>query len=77
MATPKILGSSFLKDHPRMQAEKEIDSKHVIVDKEDYDLVLRILETMPLETLLKFGVSRFSKACQSGRVPAGKRDTLL
>lgn len=37
------LGFTFLEEHKKMQEDNGIDEKHVIVDREDYNMVLQYL----------------------------------
>lgn len=38
---------TLLNTHPKMEAEKEIDAKHVIVDKEDYEHIISFFDKHP------------------------------
>lgn len=47
MPKTKIPGNNFLEQHCKMQKMKDIDDKHVIVDKDEWEKVVNYLLTYP------------------------------
>ena len=47
MGNNKVPGLTFLNNHPSQEDEVRLDLKHVIVDKSDWEMVIRFFKENP------------------------------
>lgn len=47
MNKEKIIGENFLQPHPKIEYLLNIDEKHVIVDRKDWEMIVKFFEENP------------------------------